>query len=807
MDKQHDRDSHNRRSRNQASKKNTKATASKKQSTNETRPIRRRSPSDEVPPIRDGVHPNHHALERLNLEDRSPQTPSTPPATVSRGGNAKKRSAAAVEREERCIPAGYSHGNAAAETRHLQAGNNEQHLRTHYDLDFTISNPDAPATPGFLPTPTPVQSRRAPTTVSNARAKLFPDGWVPDQTISLQLEEVLKFKAASYGIDGDPNPPDTSTWIRQYDTQELTYEILVREAAKIYEGLLTTEMRCLAEDAKMTRIRTLSENQWNDLVKWHRSLLDHHYDLLICTQHPISNREIWVIPVKYSMPSRMLHQGIYVLLEIMKARRPDSHDYMISFIHHAYGLMTLLIDMVPRFKNLWLECLGDLTSYMMCLEDRDSAATKTWKEISSRWYHKALDENPGKGSLYHRLGNLAKPNMGQQLFFHSRSLLAIKRFEMSKTGVEFAFQMALDSIRECDVITPDLPSWFVGSHAMLCRGGSIQKFIVYVKEYIALLHSQVNQRTFKFREAAICMGVPNVAAMLQYGEEDGILTRMFINPGNHSRSPHPQNLSSEARLQHAIHHWLTLPTIPSRNALKNDLPSDDATFSTSLQKLTYSTYLKFHTLSFVLNHTRNENIIPFVHLSLAFIWSLALVPDSMAYVEGEIPWTKIAIFLNTLSRASVSESRLESTNFPVPIETKFRQLPEDFFFRSQIWSQTLYPPDFFAGPPMEDDSRGRDMPSTISARNERCLWYGYRLASCGRWIELFETNGTKKFRPTYFANQLEATAIHPQVFRQPQRAVPTSLPSIVPSTLSSTRPSTRPSKLSWTQPPKKRRGR
>ncbi|EDN06086.1 predicted protein [Histoplasma mississippiense (nom. inval.)] len=455
------------------------------------------------------------------------------------------------------------------------------------------------------------------------------------------------------------------------------------------------------------------------------------------------------------MPSRMLHQGIYVLLEIMKARRPDSHDYMISFIHHAYGLMTLLIEIIPKFKNLWFECLGDLASYMMCLEDTDSERG-TWNDISSRWYHKALDENPGKGSLYHRLGNLSTPNMDEQLFFYSRSLMAIKRYECR---VETAFKTTLNSIQNQDVTPPDLTSWFVSSHAILLRGGSIHKFIEYVNKYIALFDTEIEQRTFKFRESTIRVGVPNIAAMLQYGEEDGILTRMFIDF---------QKLSWEARLQQAEQYWLQLPSEPSQNTLKDGIPSDTATFSTPLEKLTYSTYLNFHTLSFVLQRAQGENIFPYVHLSLAFILSLALIPESMVYVEGEIPWTKITIFLNMLSRESVSESRLESVNFPIPTETEFPQLPEDFLFRSQIWSQLVYPPDFFTNATMEDHSDDIDMPSTQSARNERCLWYGYRLASYGRWIQLFEENAGKKFRPTHYATQLEAAAIHPKVFRQPQ---------------------------------------
>ncbi|OJD27409.1 hypothetical protein ACJ73_01198 [Blastomyces percursus] len=822
MDKQRDRDSHNRRARNQGSKKNTRATATKKRAVNETRAPGPQPPFDEdespmrtkIQPNNNPAHglflvhanlaafaetysgvyptqqhqqqPNHCGLERLNLGDLRTPAPSTPPDIAGWGGNAKKRPAAAIECEEESRIS-WCHGNASGS--HLQAGNNEQHLRTPYTAEkFTTLDPDAPATPGKISTPAQSCSAAAP--VTSIRPSLFPEEWEPDKTISGDVQEILRFKSASYDVEEDPEPPRTTTMLRECDPGKLTYEELESDVAEVCDAIYETELRCLMEGVRMARIPKLNEQQWMDLVGCHQALLHHHYNLFMSTQHPVGDEKIFTVPSRCQMPSRLLDQGIYILLEFMKARRPDSHDYMAPFIYNAYSLMTLLIEAVPRFKYMWFECLGDLASYMMCLQERDSVEHRDWKSISSQWYHKALDESPGKGSLYHRLGNLSTPNMGRQLFFYSRSLVATKPYENSKSCVESTFKMALDSIQNQRVTTPDLPSWFVGSHAMLLRGGSIHRFIIYVKEYIALFDAQVRQQTFKFREAAICMGVPNIAAMLQYGEQDGILTRMFIDS---------QKLSLEVRLRHAMEHWLMLPMKPSQNILDKDFPSDAATFSTPLQKLTYSTYLNFHTLSFVLKHTRNENIIPYVHLSLAFIWSLALVPDSMAYVEGEIPWAKITIFLNMLSRACVSESQLESVNFPIPTETKFRQLPEDFFFRSQIWSQTLYPSDFFTDATMDDDNRGRDMPSTKSARNERCLWYGYRLASCGRWIQLFEENGVKKFRPTDYANQLEETAMHPKVFRRPQRAAPTHLPRSLPSYP--------PSKSRWTQPPRKRGGR
>lgn len=63
----------------------------------------------------------------------------------------------------------------------------------------------------------------------------------------------------------------------------------------------------------------------------------------------------------------------------------------------------------------------------------------------------------------------------------------------------------------------------------------------------------------------------------------------------------------------------------------------------------------------------DKNILPYMHVILAYLFGLAFVPNALIYVKGHIPWEDITIFLNTLGRSGAIESRFEGTDFPQQI--------------------------------------------------------------------------------------------------------------------------------------------
>lgn len=67
----------------------------------------------------------------------------------------------------------------------------------------------------------------------------------------------------------------------------------------------------------------------------------------------------------------MWRHGIHTSLELLRHNMPYYMEHMLAFIHLAYTMMALLYETVPALEDSWIECLGDLGSYRMAIEDDD----------------------------------------------------------------------------------------------------------------------------------------------------------------------------------------------------------------------------------------------------------------------------------------------------------------------------------------------------------------------------------------------------------------------------------------------------
>ncbi|OAX78964.1 hypothetical protein ACJ72_06723 [Emergomyces africanus] len=750
----------------------------------------------EINPVHDEHMRNQCRLEDLNLRNSPNQpAPSTLPGRGTSRRKSKKRPAVPSEHDHRDpeppqpqrkllregpTPKGYPCSNDSDKSQSdssysqpassSRSRNNTQHWRLPGDQNYPMLFVD-PQSQSALRTRPPAQNRidgdpPAPGSELNTapRKHLFPPGeWNPTHhVLSPELEELLQMKAVTLANNNDDSePPPVTPMIREPLIRPLSHEALVGAVDDIHRGIDILEMMCREEDKKVHLIPRLTAAQYDHLIKVHRALLCEHHDLYTSSQHPVACEKVLGLAAKYHMPTRAWAIGIFPLLEIMRVRLPASLDQMILFIHHTLDMMFLLLETVPRFRNFWRHYLGDLSRYRMSLEIANESERYFWGGVARYWYNKCVDLNHGSGKFHHHLGVVAKDNMGQQLFLFSKSLVCLEPFPYARKSVESTFDTALGWLNATATTGNPwtLASWYVIAHAMLIRSASIGKFLQCATTYLKALDIQSGRLGYKIRTTAICLAVPNFAAMFQYGDEDGILMMAFANA---------QKQSLEERMQHAVQYWAKSSTETPVISLPHDIYAGDdtTTFTTPLEKLAYSAYLTFQTLSTMLTYNFNLNgrTNPYVHISLAFIWSLALVPESMLYVEGEIPWQKISIYLNVLTGVPHDKSKLESPDIPIPADPDVRQLPEDFVIRGQIWTQYTYPEDFFDGTEIEDTTRTVELPSTRQARIERCLWYGHRIASFSRWIKLFEYEGVQQFGLTSYGEKLERGAKHPLMF-------------------------------------------
>lgn len=132
-----------------------------------------------------------------------------------------------------------------------------------------------------------------------------------------------------------------------------------------------------------------------------------------------------------------------------------------------------------------------------------------------------------------------------------------------------------------------------------------------------------------------------------------------------------------------------------------------------------SLYATIHRVS---QSIQDTNVLPFMHIVLAYVFSLRFHSSALVFLENFIPWREVARFLNSLPKeSSVRE-------FPGSLDDSSRFLPEDFLMRGLIWAQGYFPAQFFHGELGDECERNLELPSHRTLRGERCRWLGFQLA-------------------------------------------------------------------------------
>jgi hypothetical protein len=525
--------------------------------------------------------------------------------------------------------------------------------------------------------------------------------------------------------DGTSVPPVSNGMLLQPDTHPITEEQLVNEVRGIYAGLVMVEKKCMEIDRQQSQSSNkLNDLQWQALIALHRTLLHEHHDFFLASQHPSASIALRKLAERYAMPARMWRYGIHSFLELLRHRLPGSLEHMLTFIYMSYSMMTLLLESVPTFKETWIECLGDLARYRMAVEESDMRDREVWSGVARYWYNQAADKNPDIGRIQHHLAVLARPNIVQQLFYYTKSLVSVHPFPSAKDSILLLFNPLLDAAKTANSRHPPLVMAFVSAHGIIFTKGSVNQFVGLVDTFLCLLDKYIGRVGAIFREQGVYIASSNYAAIFEYGQPDAILPPMFDQKTM-------QSINSLERQKFARQFW------ESSNGSISSRPdpyfatgsiSEETNFTESAQILSYASHLAFSTLAIILERLGDKNVLPHVHISLSFLWCLALNPKSMIYVEAEVPWARVAVFLNTLIRHDTDIVKIEGGEFPYFETGTAQQLPEDFLIRGQSWSQLYYPENFFRDT-SDDETRSIELPSVIVPRTHRCLWLGVRIAT------------------------------------------------------------------------------
>jgi hypothetical protein len=530
----------------------------------------------------------------------------------------------------------------------------------------------------------------------------------------------------------------------QPETHPITEEQLINEVRGIYAGLVMVEKKCIEIDKQQSESKTaLSPLQWQALIALHRTLLNEHHDFFLASQHPSASPMLKRLAEKYAMPARMWRYGIHSFLELLRHRLPDSLEHMLTFIYMAYSMMTLLLESVRAFEETWIECLGDLARYRMAVEELDLRDREIWAGVARYWYNKAADRNPDVGRIQHHLAVLARPDVVQQLFYYTKSLVSVHSFPSTRESIPSLFNPLLNAPKAHHHYP--LIAAFVLAHGYLFYRNPAPQFYRSAEEFLAHLDTHVGRMGAAFKMQGVYMSSCNFAAIFEYNHPDAALPAKFHPGGIHQGRSALETQPTSAKT--------------STSACDLHLTEDGSMASADGRGYSpfslYASCLTFQTLSVLLDQIGNKNIYPTVHISLAFLWCLALNgKSSIEYVEAFVPWRKIATFLNTMIRDDADIRIFEGPIFPTVEERK--QLPEDFFIRGQLWSKLYFPPHFFEDSLIEDEGRFIELPSLNVSRMYRCLWLGVKLATFKRWMTYDPVS--RKFSVTPLALQLEKLA-------------------------------------------------
>ncbi|KAK4229586.1 EST/SMG-like protein 1 [Podospora fimiseda] len=500
---------------------------------------------------------------------------------------------------------------------------------------------------------------------------------------------------------------ETTELLKQPETRPISQEQLIAEVKGIYAGLVMVESKCIEVDNLQSQsnetINKLNNEQWQALIALHRTLLHEHHDFFLASQHPSASLALRRLAAKYAMPARMWRHGIHSFLELLRHRLPASLEHMLMFIYMAYSMMALLYETVPAFEDTWIECLGDLGRYRMAIEDDDMRDREIWTAVSRHWYSKASDKAPTTGRLYHHLAILARPNALQQLYYYTKSLCVTIPFLAARESIMTLFDpiMAV-APNQYQARLPSVDFSFTKAHGIMFSGKQQDKLQSCVDAFLQPLDSYIARSTKRFLEPGYHIAISNCCSVVGYGDSFNPIYKVFHR---HSIRDTPDYSPDDEG------HW---DQVDMPNATQKQL--DD---TVSLLTQTYD---------IVARRFGDPNILPYLNSTLTFIYHLCCFPTAMTHLAPKFPWKLTAMTLNTLIDSCKDYGRIEGDSIPQS-ESPARPFPEDYAMRGLLWSESIYPSDWFVNDKINDDEKYFEAASLAEERRDRVLWLGCKIAS------------------------------------------------------------------------------
>ncbi|KAK1479042.1 hypothetical protein CCUS01_16423 [Colletotrichum cuscutae] len=594
---------------------------------------------------------------------------------------------------------------------------------------------------------------------------------------------------------------DAEVMVKKLETRPISHKQLVAEVKGIFAGLVLLESKCIeVVNAQFSKTDSkLNHEQWEALVVLHRTLLHEHHDFLLASQHPSASPALRRLAIKNEMPERLRKNGIHSFLELLHKRLPESLEHMRNFVNLAYSFTALLYETVPAFKGTWIECLGDLGTYRMAINDNDLRDREVSTSMTRYWYSKASVESPSIGRLYHKLATFAKPNTLERLFFYTKSLCVRAPFIEARSLMTF-FDRNNDEISDmpilstCSLECKEAPSMELTNEVIeslnldgldagteeLDRLESAS-IMVDASEadledldfvMVEITADDVNEVDLMQQESPYIITVALHDVDLDIIDIEAIdINTAFVRAhdllfsGKHRdqfiaySEAFTENLAASicrsaeqgyqisivlscALLEYGNRSNPVMRAIQKRRPDEEGLAADAIQSSDEIapipaQRFTDALEFVFRAHRAVLGLTGDDKAsrYSYMHVVLVFLHHLSQFPGAMAYIEAKVPWSMICSFLNIAMESCSSVQNIKSDNSPTPVISSAQPLPEDFAQMGLLWAEEYYPDKWFTGKEIHTDEGGLPPDYMMQERVYRCLWLGCRLAESGSWLK------------------------------------------------------------------------
>ncbi|GAA5913003.1 uncharacterized protein JCM6883_000484 [Sporobolomyces salmoneus] len=357
------------------------------------------------------------------------------------------------------------------------------------------------------------------------------------------------------------------------------------------------------------------------------------------------------------------------------------------------------------------------------LNDWDLEEQETWREMARDWYAQGVAETPGTGRLQHHLALLSKGERDELrgLYHYAKSLTAAHPYLSARESILPLFDQEHQSRRTLPEVGKS--ELFVHLHGMLFTKISLDDFDDCLGRFVERLqeegwalekgmesHGSSESTLYGDREWFM-LAVVNIASMLQYGAEDGIIKKLTTkepnekHSSNHHSRQHPNRgggggaasnknkvapqaiMLNSARQQQAPSDDAEPLAVPDSDVVKQLAPSAPTSVDDDPLPFKLAQRLSFQLLDFSLSdpvrRIGNSAVAnPYLTLVLTFLSHLSFHPEAFKHVERSVPWESLVEFFNLLP--PTLEIRLDTPS--KLMSSRGTPLPEDWCIRGMEWA-------------------------------------------------------------------------------------------------------------------------